>query len=85
MLPAQIGVLLLAVGVEGVGFTSTVVLAGNEMQLFFVAVTLYTPDCAGIAPVITGFWLADVKPPGPVHAHVTPEESALANNCNVVP
>ncbi len=55
MLPEQIGVLLDATGVVGVGYTNTDAVSATDVQLFLEAYKVYTPVCAGTALVITGF------------------------------
>jgi hypothetical protein len=65
--PVQYGPPFDAVGVAGIGFTMTVVEAGDDVQPLTVRVTLYVP---ALVPV--GFWSADVKPPGPIHEYVAP-------------
>jgi hypothetical protein len=42
-----------------------------------VAVTLYVPDAAVVAPAIDGFWSVDVKLSGPVHAYVAPATAGV--------
>ncbi len=51
----QIGLLLPATGVAGVGCTITVTVSAADVQLFLVAVRMYAPDCVGIALGSTGF------------------------------
>ena len=53
-----------------------VVLAAVPVQPFTVMFTLYVPASAGVALVIVGFCVADVKPLGPVHAYVAPVTAA---------
>jgi hypothetical protein len=65
--PAQYGPPLLAVGVAGIGLTTTVVEPAADVQPLTVTVTLYVP---AVVPV--GFCSDEVKPPGPVHAYVAP-------------
>ena len=65
--PAQIGLLLPAVGADGVGFTATVVVAAELGHPLTVTVTEYVPAIADVAFVIDGFCDDDVNPFGPVH------------------
>src|SRR3954467_15880721 len=70
--PAQYGPPFDAVGVAGIGFTTTLVVAGAEGHPGAVIVTLYVPASAVVALPRVGFCSADVKPFGPVHAYVAP-------------
>jgi hypothetical protein len=72
--PAQkeVGPPAAMVGVDGIAFTTTVVLPAAEVQPLTVTVTLYVPASAVVALLRVGFWSADVKPFGPVHAYVAP-------------
>ena len=65
--PVHKGLLLLAVGVAGVGFTVTVVVPAGPVQPATVAETEYTPAQARVIPAMDGFCNAEVKPLGPVH------------------
>ena len=47
-------------------------LAAALVQPFTVMFTLYMPASAGVAFIIVGFCVADVKLFGPVHAYVAP-------------
>lgn len=85
MLPEQIGVLSEATGVGGVGCTTTVAVSVAEVQLFLTAYSVYVPDCVGTAFVIAGFWVDDVNPDGPDHAHATPVESLVPVSNMVAP
>jgi hypothetical protein len=53
--PAQIGPLLPAVGVDGIALTVAVVVPAELVQPLTVAVTLYNPVAAVVAPAIDGF------------------------------
>ena len=64
--PAQYGPPLDAVGVAGVGLTTTVVVPAAEVQPETVIVTEYVPASAVAALVRVGFCRAEVKPFGPV-------------------
>jgi hypothetical protein len=66
--PSQYGPALDAVGVAGVALTTTDVVPAAEVQLPTVIVTEYMPASAVVAFDRVGFWSADVKPFGPVHA-----------------
>ena len=68
--PAQYGPVLLAVGVAGVGFTTTLVVPAAEVQPLTVTVTEYVPASAVVAFARVGFWSDEVKPFGPLHAYV---------------
>ena len=70
--PWQYGPPFDAVGVAGVGFTTTVVEPGAEVQPLTVTVTEYVPASASVALERVGFCSAEVKPFGPVHAYVAP-------------
>jgi hypothetical protein len=79
--PSQYGPPFDAVGVAGVGFTTTFVVPAAEVQPLTVTVTEYVPAKAVVALERVGFCSADVKPAGPVHEYVAPEtvgvESAI--------
>ena len=66
--PSQTGLLEDAVGVAGVGLTTTLVVPAADVQPATVTVTEYVPAFAVVAEGIVGFWSADVKPSGPVQA-----------------
>ena len=61
-----------AVGVAGIGLTTTEVVPAAEVQLLTVIVTEYVPASAVVAFARVGFCSAEVKPFGPVHAYVAP-------------
>ena len=65
--PVQYGPPFEAVGVAGVGFTTTFVVPAAEVQPLTVIVTEYVPASAVVALERGGFCRADVKPFGPVH------------------
>jgi hypothetical protein len=65
--PSQYGPPLLAVGVAGVGLTTTLVVPAADVQPETVIVTEYVPAFASEA-LRVGFCSAEVKPFGPVHA-----------------
>ena len=65
--PSQYGPPLLAVGVAGVGLTTTFVVPAAEVQPLTVTVTEYVPASAVVALERVGFCSAEVKPFGPVH------------------
>jgi len=79
--PSQYGPPFDAVGVAGVGFTTTFVVPAAEVQPFTVMVTEYVPASAVVALERVGFCADEVKPFGPVHEYVAPEtvgvESAI--------
>ena len=64
---------MLAVGVAGIGLTTTLVVPAAEVQPLTVMVTEYVPASAVVAPERVGFCCGEVKPFGPVHAYVAPE------------
>jgi hypothetical protein len=66
--PTQYGPVFDAVGVAGVGLTTTLVVPAAEVQPATVTVTEYVPPSAVVALVRVGFWADDVKPFGPVQA-----------------
>jgi len=68
---------LLAVGVAGIGLTTTLVVPAAEVQPLTVMVTEYVPASAVVAPERVGFWSEEVKPFGPVHAYVAPLTSGV--------
>ena len=53
-------------GVDGMAFTTTVVVPAALVQLFTVTVKLYTPLITVVAIPIVGFCAELVKPFGPV-------------------
>ena len=67
VLPVQTGVLLDAVGVDGVVFTTTAVVPAADVQPFAVTVTLYVPAMATVDAPVDGFCNAEEKLLGPVH------------------
>src|SRR3954453_19065133 len=70
--PSQYGPPFEAVGVAGVGLTTTEVLPAAEVQPLTVMVTEYVPASASVALERVGFCSAEGKPFGPVHAYVAP-------------
>src|SRR3954453_8294556 len=68
--PAQYGPVLDAVGVAGIGLTTTLVVPAADVQPLTVTVTEYVPASAVVALARVGFCSAEVKPFGPVHAYV---------------
>src|SRR6266513_4229725 len=70
--PSQYGPPLVAVGVAGVGLTTTFVVPATEGQPLTVIVTAYVPASAVVALERVGFCCAEVKPFGPVHEYVAP-------------
>lgn len=81
--PEQIGLLLLATGAAGVGFTTTETVAG-ALEHPLKTVTVYVPLAAVVALGIVGFWFEDVNPFGPAQVYVAPA-IVSAFNCNVWP
>src|SRR3954453_17949804 len=70
--PSQYGPPFDAVGVAGVGLTTTFVVPAALVQPLTVTVTEYVPASAAVALLRVGFCSADVKPFEPVHAYVAP-------------
>jgi hypothetical protein len=70
---------LLAVGVAGIGLTTTLVVPATEVQPLTVIVTEYVPASASVAPERVGFCTDDVKPFGPVHEYVAPLTNGVAS------
>lgn len=75
--PVQTGVLLDAVGVAGVAFTTTAVVPTPEVQPATVTVTLYVPAIATVAAGRVGFCNADVNAAGPVQLYVAPATAGV--------
>src|SRR5436305_828125 len=75
--PSQYGPPLLAVGVAGVGFTTTFVVPAAEVQPLTVMVTEYVPASAVVALARVGLSWAEVKPFGPLQAYVAPVTKAV--------
>ena len=65
--PTQTGLLLPAVGAEGIGLTATTVVPAGLGHPDTVAVTLYVPPINAVALPIDGFCDVLVKLLGPVH------------------
>jgi hypothetical protein len=66
--PEQYGPPFEAVGVAGIGLTTTEVLPAAEVQPLTVTVTEYVPASATVTLGRVGFCNAEVKPFGPVQA-----------------
>jgi hypothetical protein len=64
--PAQIGELLEAVGVAGIGLTVTAVVAAALLHPETVTVTEYVPLAAMVAAAMEGFCVDEEKLFGPV-------------------
>lgn len=77
VLPVQTGVLLDAVGVDGVVFTTTTTVPTADVHPFAVTVRLYVPAIAVVALVIDGFCTDDEKEFGPVHEYVAPATAVV--------
>src|SRR4051794_41515866 len=75
--PAQNGPPFEAVGVEGIGLTTTLVVPAAEVQPETVTVTEYVPPSAVVAFVRVGFCRDEAKPFGPVHAYVAPATAGV--------
>jgi len=70
--PEQYGPVFDAVGVAGLGLTTTLVVPAAELQPFTVTITEYVPASATVTFSRTGFRTDAVKPFGPVQAYVAP-------------
>ena len=70
--PTQYEPPLLAVGVAGIGLTTTFVVPAGEVQPLTVTVSEYVPASPAVAFARVGFCADEVKPFGPVHAYVAP-------------
>src|SRR5437762_5158277 len=68
--PSQYGPPPEALGVAGVGLTTTEVVPAAEVQPLTVTVTEYVPASAVAAFDLVGFCSDEVKPFGPVHEYV---------------
>jgi hypothetical protein len=66
VVPAQIGLLLDAVGAAGVGFTVTLTVPATLVQPFTVTVTEYVPLAAVVTLVMDGVCDVEVNELGPV-------------------
>src|SRR3954447_18793783 len=64
-------------GAVGLALTTTFVVPAAEVQPLVVTVTEYVPASAVVALERVGFWSADVKPFGPVHAYVAPATAGV--------
>jgi hypothetical protein len=63
--PTHTGLLVVMTGKAGTVFTVTVVVAAALVHPDTVAVTEYVPASAVVTPLMVGFWLVEVNPPGP--------------------
>src|SRR5258706_15446808 len=70
--PSQYGPPFDAVGVAGIGLTTTLVVPAAEVQPDTVMVTEYVPASAVVALERVGFCRDEAKPFGPVHPYVAP-------------
>ena len=84
MLPSHSGLLLVTTGIEGLGFITTMVVPGEEVQPATVIVRLYVPAAAMGTFGIEGFCKPLVNPFGPVQAYVAPV-TAVVVRLRVVP
>lgn len=75
--PVHTGELLLAVGVAGIGFTTTAPVPAALVHPFTVTVTLYVPPMATVAAGRVGVLTALVNDAGPVQAYVAPVTAAV--------
>ena len=78
------GELLPAVGIAGMVLTMTAVVPALLVQLFTVAVILYVPVAAGVAPGMEVFCVVALNPLGPVQLYVAPP-TAVAFRLSVDP
>ena len=76
--PAQYGPVLVAVGVAGRAFTTTVVVPAKLVHPPTVTVTEYVPAIATVAAGRVGFCNADENAEGPVQAYVAPATVGVA-------
>ena len=67
MAPIQRGLLLVAVGARGVGFTVTEVVPAALPQPVLVTLNEYVPEPEVVTAAIVGFCEVEVKLLGPVH------------------
>ena len=67
VVPEQTGLLLDAVGADGVTLIVTETVPAAPVHPFLVAVTEYVPDSAVVTLPIVGFCKVDVNPFGPLH------------------
>ena len=70
--------MLVAVGVAGIAFTTTVVVPAKLVQPPAVMVTEYVPPMAIVAPGRVGFCTVDEYAPGPVQEYVAPATVGVA-------
>src|SRR5581483_5058869 len=77
--PLQYGPPLPALGVAGIGLTTTFAVPAADVQPLTVTVTEYVPASASVAFGRVGFCCADVKPFGPVQAYVAPVTAGVLN------
>ena len=82
--PAQIGLLLEAVGAAGGLLITTVTVPPGPVQPFTVAVTVYIPAAAAVTLGIEGFCSDEEKLFGPVQLYVA-DGIVLAKRFNVKP
>ncbi|WP_207917090.1 hypothetical protein, partial [Flavobacterium hiemivividum] len=75
--PTHNGPLFDAVGVAGIGLTTTVVEPAALGQPATVTVTLYVPAVARVTPEILGFCNPELKLFGPVQLYVAPETKGV--------
>jgi hypothetical protein len=82
--PIQSGLLLLAAGAAGEGFTVTETVPVGLVQLPILIITEYVPAFERVAPARSGFCEAEEKPAGPFHEYVAPRV-VVAVKLSVVP
>src|SRR3954469_24523090 len=75
--PSQYGPPFEAVGVAGIGLTTTLVVPAAEVQPDTVIVTEYVPASAIVTLERVGFCRDEAKPFGPVHAYVAPATAGV--------
>ncbi len=75
--PAQYGPVFDAVGVAGIGLTTTPVVPAAEVQPLTLMVTEYVPASAVAALARVGFCNAELKPFGPLQAYVAPPRPSV--------
>jgi hypothetical protein len=67
VLPLQMGLLLVMVGVAGVAFTVTSTVAAGDVQPASLTLTLYVPAAKTVAFDMLGFCVGLLKEFGPDH------------------
>ncbi len=85
VLPAHKGLVPVTIGFVADGLITTAIVAGNDVQLFTVVVTLYVPEAVtGTLVMVTVFEVL-VKLSGPFHAKETFDVAVVADSCKMPP